>query len=94
MCPEGYTGVFCETKVIGKVFMKIKIIFFINIFSVTATTTTTSAPSTTLCANQNYCQNSGVCYLVNGVNRCICPEGKKKFIVLTIQTLQIYNFNI
>ncbi len=38
---------------------------------------TTSASGIVLCSNQNTCQNQGVCYLVNGLTRCVCPQGNK-----------------
>lgn len=50
----------------------------------TVAATTTS--SVVLCQNQNTCSNQGVCYLVSGVIRCICPQGKqiKEFLKVNV----------
>ncbi len=39
------------------------------------TLATTTLSSVVLCPNQNTCSNQGVCYLISGVTRCICPQG-------------------
>ncbi len=38
---------------------------------------TTTTQSVVLCPNQTTCQNQGVCYIVNGATRCVCPQGNK-----------------
>ena len=43
--------------------------------SVTSVSTTTSAGYTLCSASQNVCSNQGVCYVVSGGIRCVCPQG-------------------
>lgn len=61
----GFTGSFCEIS---------------SIVTVTQATTTvgTTTAAVALCANQNTCQNLGVCYLISGVTRCVCPQGIRR----------------
>ena len=42
---------------------------------VVATLATTTLSSVVLCPKQNTCFNQGICYLVNGALRCVCPQG-------------------
>ena len=61
---QGFTGALCESTLTT------------TTLATTALVTTTT--SVVLCPNQNTCQNQGVCYLIGGVTRCVCPQGNLK----------------
>ncbi len=54
-------------------------------FTTTSTMTTSVIGNVILCPVYNdVCRNQGVCYIVNNVIKCVCPQGILNTLVLVL----------